>query len=346
MRTKRALALTAALVTAAALTACSSSSGSTADDPAGDAPEASTEFPITIEHAYGETVITEQPERVAAIGWSNAEAVIALGVVPVGMDTQTYGDDDGDGVLPWTSDALDALGGDAPVLFDTTDGIDFEGISDAAPDVIVAALSGVTQEEYETLSEIAPTVPFPGLSWATSWRDTILTNAQGIGLPAEGEQLVADLEATIAEGVAAHPQIEGLTAAWTYINPTDFGTVGVYTTIDSRAAYLEDLGLVHAPSVVALSKGVETFYVDISAENVDQLDDVDVLFSYGTADLLEQLQADPLLGTIPAVERGSVVFIEDGTPLASAVSPPSALSLEWGLDEYLGLIAAAADKVE
>ena len=33
-----------------------------------------------------------------------------------------------------------------------------------------------------------------------------------------------------------------------------------------------------------------------------------------------------------------------GTALAAAVSPPTALSLSWGLDKYLPLIAAAADK--
>ena len=38
--------------------------------------------------------------------------------------------------------------------------LDFEAISDANPDVILAAYSGITQEEYDTLSEIAPVVAY------------------------------------------------------------------------------------------------------------------------------------------------------------------------------------------
>ena len=47
------------------------------------------------------------------------------------------------------------------MLFDETDGIDFEAVADTDPDVILAAYSGLTQEDYDTLSEIAPSSPTP-----------------------------------------------------------------------------------------------------------------------------------------------------------------------------------------
>ena len=138
---------------------CSARTASDNDSAAGS--EGTTGFPVTIEHAYGETTITEKPERIATVAWANHEVPLALGVVPVGMSKATWGDDDNDGVLPWVEDKLEELGAETPVLFDETDGIDFEAVADTAPDVILAAYSGLTQEEYDTLSKIAPSWPTP-----------------------------------------------------------------------------------------------------------------------------------------------------------------------------------------
>ena len=63
----------------------------------------STEYPVTIEHALGTTVITEKPVRVATVNWANHEVPLALGVVPVGFAAANFGDDDGDGLLPWVT---------------------------------------------------------------------------------------------------------------------------------------------------------------------------------------------------------------------------------------------------
>ena len=111
---------------------------------------------------------------------------LALGVVPVGMSKANCGDDDGDGVLPWVEDQLDELGAETPVLFDETDGIDFEAVADTAPDVILAAYSGLTQEDYDTLSKIAPVVAYPDVAWGTSVQDMIRLNSQALGLAGRG----------------------------------------------------------------------------------------------------------------------------------------------------------------
>ncbi|NEE21499.1 ABC transporter substrate-binding protein, partial [Streptomyces sp. SID7499] len=99
-----------------------------------------------------------KPKRVATVNWANHEVPLALGVVPVGMAAANFGDDNDDGVLPWVEEKLDDLGAKTPVLFDETDGIDFEAVADTKPDVILAAYSGLTKKDYETLSEIAPVV--------------------------------------------------------------------------------------------------------------------------------------------------------------------------------------------
>ena len=115
-------------------------------------------YPITIKHALGTTVIKAKPQRVATVAWANHEVPLALGVVPVGFAAATFGDSDGDGLLPWVAERLKELGAETPVLFDEGDGIDFEAVAATEPDVILAAYSGLSQSDYDTLSMIAPVV--------------------------------------------------------------------------------------------------------------------------------------------------------------------------------------------
>ncbi len=337
------------------LTACSNTAADTSDkeDTSSAVDEATvttgdtaeTEYPITIKHAFGETVIESKPERIATIFWGNQDVALALGVIPVGVSEANYGVTDDSGLLPWTAEGFKNLGVENPVLFNDTDGLDFEAISDVQPDVILAAYSGITQEDYNLLSEIAPVVAFPTLAWQTYWRDQIIMDAEGMGMKAEGEQLVTELEQLIAEKVAGYPQIAGKSAAFFYFIPSDLGKFYVYLTTDPRAAYLNDLGMTVPESVTKLAEGSDSFAVEVSAENVDILNDIDIIIAYGDEALLESLQADSLVGTIPAVQRGSVALLEDGTPLAAS-STPSALSIPATIDEYLSIIGEAADKAE
>ncbi|MPW25479.1 ABC transporter substrate-binding protein [Alkalibaculum sp. M08DMB] len=328
-------------------TGCSNSATGSSEttETSGTEGNAPTEYPISIQHALGETVIESKPESIVAISWGNQDVPLSLGIVPAGVSKANYGVTDGSSLLPWTAEKFKELGVENPVVFDDTDGLDYEAISDAQPDVILAAYSGLTQEEYDLLSEIAPVVSYATAPWQTLWRDQILLDATGMGMKVEGEQLVSELEKLISEKTSELPQIQGKTAAFCYFVPTDLGKFYVYLPTDPRAAYLSDLGMEVPQSVTKLAEGAESFAIEISAENVDLLLDIDIIIAYGDDSLLEALQSDPLIGTIPAVARGSVVLIEDGSPL-SASATPSALSIPATIDEYLGMIKEAADKVE
>lgn len=262
--------------------------------------------------------------------------------MPAGIAASTYGVEEGEQMLPWTKEAVEALGGEPPVLFDESDGLNFEQVSGLSPDVILASYSGLTEEDYTTLSAIAPTVSYPEAAWGTTWREEITIESQAIGLATEGEDLVADLEAQIAAAVEARPALAGKNVAMAYVDPTNLSTISFYTVLDNRVAYLTDFGLTIPDSITAL--GEDTFYAEVSAENADTLSDIDIIVAYGDQSLLETLQADPLLGTIPAIERGSVAMVPDATPLAAAATP-DALSIPWALEDYLDIIAAAAEKV-
>ncbi|OFQ47158.1 ABC transporter substrate-binding protein [Corynebacterium sp. HMSC076D02] len=141
------IASVAAAATLFSVTACSSEE-STSNESVSSADNAnSAAFPVTIEHAFGETTIEKAPERVATVGWANHEVPLALGVAPVGMSKSTWGDDNGNGIMPWTEEKLKELGAETPTLFDETDGIPFEQVADTQPDVILASYSGLTQTE-------------------------------------------------------------------------------------------------------------------------------------------------------------------------------------------------------
>lgn len=337
-RAPRLIALSAAMLLTAALGACSSSTASP------EVESGSTGWePLTITHALGTTTIEAKPERVATVNWANHEVPLALEVVPVGMAAANFGDDDGDGVLPWVEEKLEELGAETPVLFDETDGVDFEAVADTRPDVILAAYSGLTQEDYDTLTEIAPVVAFPQTAWGTSWREMITLNSQAIGLADEGTALIGGLEQEIGEAVARHPQIGGTSAAFlTHVDTADLSEVSFYTTHDTRAMFFEDLGLTTPESIAKASATTEKFSLSQSAEQADAFDDVDVIVTYGGEELVTALEGDPLLSQMPAVKNGAVVNLPSSDPLGTAANP-TPLSISWVLDDYLTLLAEAAD---
>ncbi|MBP3967158.1 iron-siderophore ABC transporter substrate-binding protein [Paenibacillus lignilyticus] len=304
--------------------------------------EATQQYPITIKHAFGETVLEKKPERIATISWANQDVALALGVVPVGFSAANYGVQDGSGLLPWTKKKLDELGATSPNIFQDTDGLDFEAISDAKPDVILAAYSGLTKEDYETLSKIAPVVAYQKSPWVTSWQEMIKFDSMGMGMEAEGDQLIKDTEAIIKEKASAYPDIQGKNALFAFISPDDMSKISIYAPGDPRGDFLVELGMKYSDTVLSkVSK--DSFYFELSAENADILNDTDLIVTYGDDALLKKLQADPLLGKVPAIAKGSVVLIKDNTPLAAAGNP-NPLSISYTLDEYLKLIDAAAKK--
>lgn len=313
------------------------------ETPAAEQEEADVAYPIVIEHALGTTVIESKPERIATIQWANHDIVLALGVEPVGFSAANFGVQDGSGLLPWTAEKIAELGITNPNVFQDTDGLDFEAISDAQPDVILAAYSGITQEDYDLLTQIAPVVAYPTAPWTTTWREQVIFNATGMGMKAEGEQLIADTEKLVQDKLSAYPQISGKKAVWVNFRADDLSKLHIYTPIDSRVAFLHELGLVYPDAVTAQITDPLSYSLNLSAENAEALYEADLIVGYGNDELYQALKADSLLGKIPAIEKGAVAFISSDTPLVAA-GTPNPLSIAYTIDEYLKLIGDAIDK--
>lgn len=297
-------------------------------------------FPIAMKHAYGETVINAKPERVVTLDWNNADAVLALGIVPVGTARANWGPVTDKGLLPWTEEKFKELGTDNPNVFNDLDGYDYEAVAAAKPDIIVAPYSGMDEKAYKRLSEIAPTLPFKETAWKTTWREQTVEAAEALGLRAEGEKLVADTDAFIKENFAKYPKLANKSAAICYINAADLSSFSVYRTADPRGAYLTDLGFAFPEKVEALATDKNAFYVKISSElAVEALSDTDIIITYGDDKTVAALQKDAIFSKIPAVKEGRVVVLDSNGNLAAACNP-SVLSIKAELVNYLEAINA------
>ena len=306
---------------------------------------------ISIKHVYGTTEVPADATKVATVAWANQDVLLALGIMPLGFSKQTWGVTDGSGMLPWTKEKVDELtanGAAQPKLFDDDGGVKInpQAVNATKPEVILAVYSGMSKEEYETLSKIAPTVAYPKVAWGTPWRETIAINATAVGKKTEGDTLVADLEKQVADAVAKHPQIKGKAAAFCYTAEGDATKFGYYTTADPRTAFLSDLGMKVPASVEKASKeNASAFNVDISTENADSLNDFDLIVMYGTESDLAAMQANSLLSQVRAIKNGAVAFVGNNDPQAASTNP-GPLSIPWGIENYVKLIAVAADKVQ
>ena len=339
-----------AAIAALSLSACSTGPADTGSAPAGDSSASAdpSAFPVTIDHAFGETTLSEKPERVATVSWSNADIALALGVVPVGMPIDTYGGNENEST-PWKDAKLEELGAaidseNAPVQYSEADGIAFEDIAATDPDVILAAYSGLSQEDYDTLSSIAPVIAYPEVAYGTSWQDSTRMIGEALGLSEDAEQLVTDTEQAVADAAAEYPRLADKTFIYANLDPSGAQGVNVYTENDNRPKFLTELGMVQADVVTENTAGADEFFIPWSSERADELDS-DIFVSWIPAGATEEtIASDPLLGQIPAVQNGTLVADSDDT-LTLAISAADPLSLPWALDRFLPMLAEAADAV-
>ncbi|WP_030740821.1 iron-siderophore ABC transporter substrate-binding protein [Streptomyces sp. NRRL F-5135] len=339
---RRTLTLSAA---AAALTlvlgGCSSGGSDEGKSSGGAAKSGGGAFPVTIKSSLGEARISEQPERIVTLGQGSAETAIALGHTPVGIEEYAWGSDK-TGYLPWIHEAVKKSGDELPEQFAGGEDIDFEAITELAPDVILAPWSGITQKQYDILSDIAPTVAYPGLAWSTNWDEQIEIIAKALGKPAEARTLISRIEKQLADAAATRPAYKGV--SFSYIYTSGPGTLGVFLPEEQRVEMVSSLGLTVDPVAKTFKETKGTDSALIGLENAEKLSGSDVIFTFYTdAKTREEIEAQPLYAAIPAVKRGAVVASDD-TSFVTASSIINPLTVPWVVERYLPLIDKAVAK--
>ncbi|WP_222264626.1 ABC transporter substrate-binding protein [Modestobacter marinus] len=326
------LALRGTALLAAALVVTSCGSGSGEPDPGdGAASDAGTSgaFPVSVSTAFGDVTVEEEPVRVVALGWSDAETALALGVQPVGAsDWLGFG---GEGVGPWAEGRYD----EAPELVETLEP-SYEQIAALQPDLILDTRSAATQERYDALSAIAPTIDQPEGAgpYQTTWQQQLDLVGQALGRAEEARTLEEEVGRQFADAAAAHPEFAGRTVAVAAYTSAGWGA---YVRGDSRVDFLEQLGFTNAPAVQ--EQAADNFYVSISEEQLPLLH-ADLTIAFPIFVDAGLITGNPLWQAVPSVQAGHGVVLEDPT-LVSAFSSGSVLGIEYALENAVPLFAGA-----
>lgn len=209
---------------------------------AADAGSESGDGPIVLKDAKGEVKLDKPAQKVVVLEWTFTEDIIALGMQPVGnADNENY-------KLYVTSEtALDAGVTDVG----SRDEPDLETIASLKPDLIIANTGG-HEGIYEQLKGIAPTLIFSlyppegqGDQY-TMMEETFKTIAAAVGKTAEGDKVLADLDAHYEDAKVklAEAGKEGLnyvlTQAYSYQNAA---TMRLFTDNSLAVQTLDRIGL-------------------------------------------------------------------------------------------------------
>lgn len=289
-------------------------------------------FPVTIEHAFGETTIDAEPQRVVSIGFAEHDNILALGVTPIAV-RDWYGDQPF-ATWPWAQDEL----GDAEPEVLAAAALNFEQIATLDPDLIIGVNSGMSDTDYATLSQIAPTIARPADSpdYGTPWRDQLDIIATALGRQAEAAEVRADVEAAFAAVREEHPEFEGQTAAVSF---TFEELPGAYASGDGRAQMLAEMGF-DTPAEFDELAGDE-FYFTVSSEELAVLDQDVIVWIVSDAAGYAAVNTEALRPTLVAYTEGREVIADP--LLSSAFSHGSALSLAFVIEELVGELALAVD---
>ncbi|MEM9517634.1 MAG: ABC transporter substrate-binding protein [Actinomycetota bacterium] len=291
-----------------------------------------TVFPIEIEHRFGSTTLSDEPQRVVTVGLTDHDAVLALGVVPVGV-TQWLAE-------PIGSWAVDRVGDDPPAVVGTAAEINFEAIAATDPDVIFAVHSGLDAEEYELLSAIAPTIAQPpgAIDYGVSWDTQTEIVGEALGRSEVAAQLVADLEAQVSSVADSSPTLDG--AVGVIASPLGQQQVSIITANDPRGALLARLGIDQPPEIVDIAGN--DYNAVVSFERADLIDGDFVIWLVNSVDTDRALfEASPLYTALDVSAGGHDLYIEGGSDLGAALSFVSVLSIPVLIDELVPQITAA-----
>jgi ABC-type Fe3+-citrate transport system substrate-binding protein len=141
-------------------------------------------FPRTIKHPLGTTTIAAKPTRIVVLGYSEADVAVALGATPVALQKIAFfGIQD---ITPWLRAKLGATN---PDLIDLSGGINFERVAALKPDLILAGTANTIDADYQSLSRIAPTLPYTTGWYKDTWQQQTTDIATAIGRDAEANRL-------------------------------------------------------------------------------------------------------------------------------------------------------------
>lgn len=254
------------------------------------------EFPRTVRHAMGETTLDEAPVRVVTLDTGELDAMIELGVKPLGV--VDYGADG----LPSYFDREDIEG---IQVVGTIDAPNLEAIAALKPDLILS--SKLRHEElYGQLSQIAPTIfaERPGVTWKQNFE----LNAQAVGREDEAAETKEKYQERVAE---LHDELPAERPAVSIVRVMADGNIRLYQRANFLGVLLTDLGF---PRPAA--QNVDDFATEVSLEQLGQADGDLIILSVFDATKnthAAEVEGSAYWKTLEGVKAGDVHTVDDQT---------------------------------
>lgn len=250
-----------------------------------------------ITHAMGVTDVPDNPQRIVVLTNEGTEALLAVGITPVGAVRSWLGD-------PWYDHIAEDMA-DVTVVGEES-AINLEAIAALEPDLI---LGNKTRQEkiYDQLSAIAPTVMSERLRGDWKINMALYTDAAGKG--DEGKAALAafdDRTAKIAE--AAGPLLDEEISLGRFMA----ALTRIYYKDTFAGLILDQIGFARP----AVQDKLE-FADDVGKERIPDFNgDRLFYFVYETGDGAAQQQADdwtndPLWQDLPVVKAGKAYPVDD-----------------------------------
>ncbi|MZQ85816.1 ABC transporter substrate-binding protein [Paenibacillus sp. 5J-6] len=255
--------------------------------------------PRVIKHAMGETTIKGTPSRVVILTNEGTEALLAVGVKPVGAVMSWLGE-------PW----YDHIKNDMQNVTVVGDELqpNLELIASLKPDLIIG--NKVRQEKiYDQLKQIAPTVFAADL--VGDWKVNFKLYSEAVNKKDEGEKAMAAFDKRVVE-------VKGKlgSKAATKVSLVRFSAsqVRIYQKQTFAGVLLNQLGIARPES-----QDKESFIEVLNKENIAKMDG-DVLFYFVTeakgktdgANVVKEWQNDPLFKNLNVTKTNKVIQVDEG----------------------------------
>jgi iron complex transport system substrate-binding protein len=330
---------------AAGMSACSSGAGSSTGSPSDSTSVFGTgvepgALPVTIEHRFGSTTVEKAPQRIVCVGLKEQDDLLALGLKPVGATK--WLDLGAGGVLgSWAQAPAEQAGGADITVLNQDDGIQFEQVAALEPDLIIGLYSGLTADDYDKLSRLAPVIAHPEgqVDYGIAWDEQALTVGRAVGRPQQMQRLVDDVKTKITEISDDHPEFAGKSA----LVATLYEGIYLYGPQDPRSRLIVQLGF-ELPADLSDLTGTASFGASISTEKIEIID-TDLLIwlvSPATQDF-KTLQDNKLYRNLTVAKEGRAMAIPASSPVDNAFNFNTVLSLPFLLDQLPPLLSAAVD---
>ncbi|KGR75407.1 ABC transporter substrate-binding protein [Ureibacillus sinduriensis] len=255
----------------------------------------------SVEHAMGTTEIPATPERVVILTNEGTEALLALGVKPVGA-VMSWDQD------PWYEHISDEMDG-VEVVGDESE-VNIEKIAELKPDLIIG--NKVRQEAmYEKFKAIAPTVFSEDL--AGDWKINFELYAKALNLTDKGKEVmvqydnkVEEVKTKLGDKVNQEISIVRFSSRPTRIYYTDSFSGVVFDQLGFKRA-------AHQAKLFTKDNKMGNFAVEVDKELIPEMD-ADALFYFTYADstaVEEEWTNDPLWKNLTAVKEGHAYKVSD-----------------------------------